>query len=427
MSERLPVVYHNGIKWKNFPVTSEHDMGKAIFVGGGPSLGKIKTAKLTGPGKTVFGINNTYPTVRPDYWIGMDDPECYDSHLLFDPMTKIFRGGFQDKEFHGRTVKEYPNTYFLNITEVGFYEWDKFFSFVDEDTEKFGWYKNTFMITMQLMIHMGYKEIYLAGHDMSAKDGDYFNDVELNDEEKAWNKDLYDYLYKFLKWLAPTAKMAGINIYSISPDSPINEIVPYVSLEKLNRSLELPAKGELLHAKAVDEKQSTVISPEYRAILKEEHKRKPWGFTAGNKIGPIMEACDRHECKTILDYGCGSSSFKKNLNREDITVKEYDPGIFGKDRPPKPQEFVICIDVLEHVEPDMVDGVLKNLEKLTKKAGYLSIATRPAERILADGRNAHLVVEKPSWWYDKLSQHFDIKRFDILKGEIEVEVIRKSK
>jgi len=49
---------------------------------------------------------------------------------------------------------------------------------------------------------------------------------------------------------------------------------------------------------------------------------------------------------------------------------------------------------------------LADLHKLSKKATYLVISTRPASKILADGRNAHLIVKPADWWVEKINSVF---------------------
>ena len=105
----------------------------------------------------------------------------------------------------------------------------------------------------------------------------------------------------------------------------------------------------------------------------------------------------------ILDYGCGRGALKYALGRP---VREYDPCVEGKDAPAAPADLVCCIDVLEHVEPELLDGVLAHIASLAQKAAFLVIATRPAVAHLADGRNAHLTVEPIAWWRARLLKHF---------------------
>ena len=60
-------------------------------------------------------------------------------------------------------------------------------------------------------------------------------------------------------------------------------------------------------------------------------------------------------------------------------------------------------------EEDFLEKVLEDLEKITIKIGFFTIATGPAEKILEDGRNAHLIQKPPSWWLMKLCKRFEIE------------------
>jgi hypothetical protein len=104
----------------------------------------------------------------------------------------------------------------------------------------------------------------------------------------------------------------------------------------------------------------------------------------------------------VLDYGCGRGSLAEALKPH--RCQQYDPGIPGRDVLPKPSDVVVCTDVLEHVEPDKLESVLDHLARLTARAAYIVIATRPANAVLPDGRNAHLIVETPEWWLERLEQ-----------------------
>jgi hypothetical protein len=70
--------------------------------------------------------------------------------------------------------------------------------------------------------------------------------------------------------------------------------------------------------------------------------------------------------------------------------------------------LVSCIDVLEHIESEYLEEVISQLEKLTTHVGIFSVHTGPARKVLADGRNAHLIQQPASWGLQKLIPHFDI-------------------
>ena len=67
--------------------------------------------------------------------------------------------------------------------------------------------------------------------------------------------------------------------------------------------------------------------------------------------------------------------------------------------------MLISTDVLEHIEPVFLDNVLKDIHETFSKIAFLIIATSPAKKFLPDGRNAHLIVETPGWWKDKLEKN----------------------
>ncbi len=67
-----------------------------------------------------------------------------------------------------------------------------------------------------------------------------------------------------------------------------------------------------------------------------------------------------------------------------------------------------CIDVLEHIEPELIDNVIAELARITTNLGFFSIHMGPAVKLLPDRRNAHLIQKPSSWWLPKLVRHFEI-------------------
>jgi hypothetical protein len=418
---RVPLMYHDGTKWRNWECYRETQKNVAILVGGGPSLNNIDTSKLSGPGKTVFGLNTTYPEVRPDVWIGMDDPKCYDRKVFYEPFPKIMRGNYYERDCEGVPLIELPNTYFASIEEFD-HKGDIFYK-IGPDTEKFIWDKNVFVTALNLILYMGYRKVYLAGVDFSIYKADYFHkDIKLTPEYKKWNQNLYNHLYKYTEWFASTGAMCGIDVVSISPKSAINDFLPYITLEELNTSLELPETKELIHCGELDKPTNYLVSEEYKKVLQKEHLNTVWGVMAANMIKDLEAFLVKNNATEVLDYGCGSSSFKNSLTLKNIEVYEYDPGIKGKDLKPLPRDYTICIDVLEHIEPDLIDNVLEDLARVTKQKGYFTIAMYPASRILSDGRNAHLIIESSTWWLTKLCKYFNIINVSEHNKQLDVEV-----
>lgn len=148
--------------------------------------------------------------------------------------------------------------------------------------------------------------------------------------------------------------------------------------------------------------QMALISPTYTALQRELHAR-PNGYGGkGDKWAPaVARLAEDLGCSSILDYGCGQGSLVKALRPlapAVIRLDEYDPAIPGKDGRPSFADLVVCTDVLEHIEPDRLTRVLAHLQMLARKAVFVVIATRPSNKTMTDGRNAHLIIEDDDWW-----------------------------
>lgn len=169
------------------------------------------------------------------------------------------------------------------------------------------------------------------------------------------------------------------------------------------------------HAGAYAFEPADLASAGYREQLQEKHASMAWGKHGHSHAPEIIDFCKHLGARSVLDYGCGRATLKKAL--PDLKVFEYDPGIVGKDELPKIADVVACTDVLEHVEPELIDRVLRHIYLLAARGAYLVIATRPAREALPDGRNAHLIVKPSDWWVEKLREHGWKKiRTEVRKG-----------
>ena len=69
---------------------------------------------------------------------------------------------------------------------------------------------------------------------------------------------------------------------------------------------------------------------------------------------------------------------------------------------------MVCTDVLEHIEPEKLLFVLGDLQRCVRKVGWFVIHTGPAQKVLADGRNAHLIQRDAHWWRTQLQPFFQV-------------------
>jgi len=164
---------------------------------------------------------------------------------------------------------------------------------------------------------------------------------------------------------------------------------------------------------------STLISEEYRQLNGQLHQTNDAYGRSGHKwAADIRELANICAARTILDYACGKATLASAL--ADKTVICYDPCMPQFSDLPDPADLVVGSDFLEHVEPDCLEAVLDDLQRLTLKAVFLVVATRPAKKILADGRNAHLIQEPYSWWLPKIMHRWTIQSFANYGGEFVV-------
>lgn len=159
-----------------------------------------------------------------------------------------------------------------------------------------------------------------------------------------------------------------------------------------------------------------LISPEYRRQQELMHTDPNYG-TASKFYAPLVaRVVNQYKVDRMLDYGAGKGNLLKTMQAEKLLyrplkVQHYEPAVREWSLDPEPCEMVACIDVLEHIEPHLIENVLDHLQSLTKRIGAFSVATEPAVKKLPDGRNAHLIVEGPEWWLPKFMERFDLHVF----------------
>lgn len=160
-----------------------------------------------------------------------------------------------------------------------------------------------------------------------------------------------------------------------------------------------------------------LISKPYLQLQRQLHSDKENYGEVGNAAAPhVARIMNAHKVKELLDYGCGKGSLIKAIGEQRLVdhafeYTGYDPAVERFEETPLPSEMVACCDVLEHIEPECLANVLDDLQRLTKKIGFFTVTCLPAVKILADGRNAHLIVKEPSWWVPKILSRFELQTF----------------
>ncbi|HUL57351.1 MAG TPA: hypothetical protein VLT60_10155 [Usitatibacter sp.] len=155
---------------------------------------------------------------------------------------------------------------------------------------------------------------------------------------------------------------------------------------------------------------SQTITEEYRKLQQELHKNPNYGVASLQFAPYVASLYKQTHSRSLSDYGAGKQNLLKGLAASGVQPAEYYPydPAFPEYGPPRSADIVCCIDVLEHIEPELVDNVLAELGSIVTKFGFFSVHQGPAAKVLADGRNAHLIQKPTSWWLPKMVKHFEI-------------------
>lgn len=180
--------------------------------------------------------------------------------------------------------------------------------------------------------------------------------------------------------------------------------------------------------------RSDLISEGYLELQKKLHGgTKPYGVSGRKYFKDVANLAEQYGIREILDYGCGQETLADALPMYKVTG--YDPAIEGLDVCPEKADFVVCTDVMEHIEEDKIDQVLAHIRSLNPRIVYFSIALTPASKVLDDGRNAHVSLFPPIWWFNEIYAMFDnhyitkyylIPMKDKVEGMVVMHLVRKE-
>ena len=165
-------------------------------------------------------------------------------------------------------------------------------------------------------------------------------------------------------------------------------------------------------------RQSSLFSAHYADLQSDLHERSQYGVASTAFAGIVAKICKAQNITSLCDYGAGRCRLNVELQKHGVTnliYNPYDPA-FPEYGPPVAADLVCCIDVFEHIEPAFLEANIEKIFSLTINLGFFSISTVPAQKTLKDGRNAHLIQENSSWWLQRLTHRFDLRRLVAFKG-----------
>jgi len=166
---------------------------------------------------------------------------------------------------------------------------------------------------------------------------------------------------------------------------------------------------------SVTEASSALITDEYRQMQVRLHENPNYGVASIEFAPLVADVIEALGVKDLLDYGAGKGRLGQELPKfvkRPLNINHYDPAIPSWAATPATSEMVACIDVLEHIEPELLDNVLDDLARLVQRVGLFTVHTGPAAKVLPDGRNAHLIQRPAAWWLPKFLARFELVQFN---------------
>lgn len=137
-------------------------------------------------------------------------------------------------------------------------------------------------------------------------------------------------------------------------------------------------------------------------------------------VDDAIQALGMQPGDTVIDFGCGTGRPAQRLQERGLSVTGVDfaancldtavsiPFVRADltDLPSMAADWGYCTDVMEHLPPEQVAGVLANIRASVRRGVYFQIATRPDVMGKLIGETLHLTVQKPDWWQEVLEQHW---------------------
>jgi hypothetical protein len=129
------------------------------------------------------------------------------------------------------------------------------------------------------------------------------------------------------------------------------------------------------------------------------HKQRAFrGDTWRAHLRQLRDIIPNLDQRVILDFGCGP---KGGLAAEyEANAIPYDPYVSQYSKLPwnEKVDVVFSSDVLEHMTRSQIDQFLGNVCRADPSFVFLVASTRPAQKKLPNGANAHLTVKPAAWW-----------------------------
>jgi hypothetical protein len=199
----------------------------AILMGGAPTIAKQPLHLLEQRGVLSAAMNNAARHFKPTLWFSADHPGSFEPQILLDPnIMKIAPAGHSSTVINDVPYYGMPNIYFY-ISKPDVPVGQMFAPYV-----KTPWYRNTLLVSIVMLHHLGVRRIILGGSDFEFSGKVYAHEDGLLPHERALNERLYKSQVYDLKRLRPIMQEAEIEMLDCSYASKLDGTYPVISMEE---------------------------------------------------------------------------------------------------------------------------------------------------------------------------------------------------
>lgn len=386
---------------KSLPAHDRH----AVLVGGGPSLKRyLQRLKARAKnGQTIFALNNSAKWllengIEPHYQVILDARAGNKSFIAPLKVAYLFASQvhpslFEDVE--GDVLLWHPQWR---------EEQDVFDKSLPDDTPEhalIGGGLTVGLSAMALAYTLGYRKLHLFGYDSSFEDGESHAYKQHDPNPQNAPVEVTHTGQKFISSLAMVGQAESFQ--KLADD-----------LIDLGCIITLDCDGLLpyLSAQSSKPKQKMEEEEKYKAMWAMPEYRR---FSPGERIADIFLEIVR-PTGTVLDLGCGTGKaalkiskkcavvmvdFADNCIDDEAKCLPFVKADLSKEIPVK-AEYGFCADVMEHIPPEQVDDVLKNILGSCNKV-FFQISLVPDGYGVLIGETLHLSVHPYDWWLGKLN------------------------
>ena len=380
-------------KWVQY--VEPHD-GVAILCGSGPSLADTLDeirSKVAAGGK-VFAMNGAAKFlaehgIMPDYQVMIDAREAT-ADLIGPAKEHLFAS-----QVHPECFKRMPKArlWHLQVETI-----DDLLPEYSHGYCLIGGAASVGNTATCLAYAMGYRNLQIYGYDSSHRDGEghaFHQKMNEGDPCAAVTLNGKDYIASF------TMKMQAEKFQDTSK-----------ALIEAGTHIEVHGSGllpDMFNAPPLSETEK------YQLMWSQDEYR---AFSPGEQCaGKFVEIAKPSTNQLVADLGCGTGRGGQAISKHclvtlfDFVQNSRDKGIdlpFELADLSKPihfdADFGYCTDVMEHIPPESVDAVLKNVTDVAPHTFFQISLVDDALGYLI-GQPLHLSVHPFQWWHDKLSQY----------------------